>query len=213
MIFICALIPIANLAVSLAYGGACALLYIMQTLLYLPLFAKIKTPKILLLPLCTASVVLRFSAIFQSAQGALGNTRGIIIVLACVIASAFAAYNGDSAIYTATPVFFITALLAAYITAVSIGNAEFYEFSAPSYAEAVSAIICPLSSCVAFSQISSYPPIKRFKGAMCGILVCAVFLLFKSAKAELGFISVPLAATVSALEIKSIIGITAENRE
>lgn len=213
MIFICALIPIANLAVSLAHGGACSALVIVETLLLLPLFAKINLSKTIFVFACTLSVFLRACAILTEARGALGDMRALIIVIACVAASAFAAYNRNSALYACTPVFFITALIAVYITAVSFGDAEFYSPAQPSVLESASAAVCPIASCASVSFIGKYSAVNRIKGAVCGVFVCAVLLLFKSASAEFGFISVPLSACVSALEIKATAVIITRKRE
>lgn len=213
MIFLCAIIPISNLAVSLAYNGACAVPAVLLTLFLLPLLYSVKIPRIFLFPLCMASVVLRFCAVFQSACGALGNARSIIIAVLCIVAAGFAAYNGNAALRVASPLFFISALFAVYIIAVSLSESEFYNLSTPSAEEAVSVSVCTLSSCLALAGISKGQPQKRFKGAMCGVLVCAVLLLFKGARTEFVIISVPLATAVSAIEIKSVIGITAKNGE
>ncbi len=213
MIFLCALIPIANLAVSLAHGGACAVLVIIETLFLLPLFAKTSLSKPVLALACLASVFLRACAILTEAKGALGDMRALIIVIACVAVSGVAAYNENSALYACTPLFFITALLAVYITAVSFGNAEFYNPAQPSALEAASAVVCPIASCGSVSVIGKYGAVGRIKGAVLGVFVCAVFLLFKSASAEFGFISVPLSACASALEIKAVTVIISKNRE
>lgn len=213
MIFICALLPICNLAAVLAYGGSCAALSVILSFLLLPLLARLKSGSALFLPLLVFSVALRLCAVFAESLSALGWVRSLAVVLACVAAAAFAAYNGDSVFHTPTPIFFITALLALYISVVAAESTEFYSLSRPSAVETASSIVCPLSSCIAFSGLTQYPPQKRIKGGLCGVLVCAVFLLFKSASAELGFISVPLAISASAQEIKAIVGIIVKARE
>ncbi len=207
MIFICAIIPLSCVAVALSFGGATAAFSLIQVLIYLPLFAKvgnINRFRVLLIPICITSVIMRFLSIYTATNGSLGVYGSLFLVVACIALSGWAAYNGDSAMYSSIPLFFISVILALYVVAVSFSEPLREPFAAPSVLERVSALICPLSSCVAFSALAQFPPIKRYKGALVGLLVCAVFLLFQSADAEFGFISVPLAIVMSALEIKTV---------
>ena len=205
MIFICALVPIANLAVSLAFGGGCAPFSLLLTLVLLPLSKKIKPPLPLLAVLVACSVFFRSASLLCEAVGALGAVRACIIAVGSIVASGIAAYNRKSALYICTPIFFITALLAVYITAVSFGNAEFTAPQSPNTSEILAVAFCLLSSCLSVGCIGNISPSERIKGGVIGSAVCCVLLLFKSASAEFGFISVPLAVSVSAIELSAVI--------
>lgn len=206
MIFVCALIPISCVAVSLSFGGGTAAAMLIQTLVYLPLFGLIKRfgrARILLAPLGVFSAALRLCSLYVRCREPIGSFAAIVLCLLCLAAACFAAYNGASAIHSASPIFFLIALLCVYIAAVSFSEAEIKSYPVPGTIEALSAIICPISFCLAFSRISSYPPIKRLKGAVMGAAVCAVLLLFPKAQAEFGLLCVPLVCFASAFELKS----------
>ena len=207
MIFICAVIPLSCIAVALSFGGATSAFVLVQVLVYLPLFLKLdnlKKPKWLLTPICLASVVLRYFSIYTASKGSLGVFGSLFLVAFCFAVSGLAAFNGDSALFSSIPLFFVSAILAFYVAVVSFSQPLREPFDAPNAAECISAIICPLSSCLAFSSLRTFSPVKSLKGALAGLLICAVFLLFQSADAEFGFISVPLAVVMSALEIKAV---------
>lgn len=215
MIFICALIPLSCVAVALSFGGATSPFAIIQSLVFLPLFGKIGRVgkiRLLIVPICVCSVVLRLYSLYMLAHGAIGVSGGIALIVACALLSGLAAYNGSSAIHSATPLFFISAMLALYVACVSFSSPLRGQMDSPSVIEIISAAVCPLSACIAFSHISEFPPLKRFKGALIGIAVSAVFLIFQSADAEFGFIALPLTVYMSALELKAVINVIIKRR-
>ncbi|MBQ3231280.1 MAG: hypothetical protein IJB49_09735 [Clostridia bacterium] len=206
MIFVCALIPISCVAVSLSFGGNTVAAMLLQSLLYLALFGFVKRlgrARVLLAPICIISAALRFCSLFERCRDAVGEFGTAVLVLLCIAAAGFAAYNGASLIHSAPPLFFLTALLCVYIAAVSFADAEFKALPSASVFELISALVCPLSICLAFSRISSYSPEKRFVGGIMGAVVCAVLLLFPKAQAEFGLMCVPLVCFASALEFKA----------
>lgn len=206
MIFVCALIPISCLAVSLSFGGGTAAAMLLQTMLYLPLFGFVNRfgrARVLLVPICVISCALQLCSLYVRCLETVSPLGAFILCLLCLAAACIAAYNGASAIHSASPIFFLIALLCVYIVAVSFSDAEFKSLPEPGTIEAISSIFCPISLCLAFSRISSYPPVKRLKGGVMGAAVCAVLLLFPKAQAEFGLLCVPLVCFAVALELKA----------
>ncbi|MBO5914313.1 MAG: hypothetical protein J6Q72_03105, partial [Clostridia bacterium] len=64
---------------------------------------------------------------------------------------------------------------------------------------------CLLSSCLSVGCVGDISRADRIKGGVIGSAVCCVLLLFKSASAEFGFISMPLAISASAIELTAVI--------
>ena len=205
MIFVCALVPVASLAVSLAFGGGFAPFVLLISLLLLPLLRGIRLPIPITVALVSLSLFFRALSIANEAVGALGFAKSVIIAAAVLVASGISAHNRNSAKYISTPIFFITALLAVYIVAVSFGGGEADTLTRPSGLEAVSASLCAVSYCLSVGELGEISGTERIKGAVIGTAVCCVLLLFKSASAEFGFISVPLACAASAVELSAVI--------
>lgn len=206
MIFVCAIIVIANVAVSLSFGGGTSPFVLLETVILLPILAKTTIPRFLkyvCVLLLAASPVMRFCALFVLSKGALGDIGSVILALICVTLSGFAAFNKNCAYYSAVPIFFITVSLAFYVVCISFNQLLREPFDAPHLIECISASICPIASCLAVSKLISCTAKKAYIGAIIGVAVCSVFLIFQSAGAEFGFISVMLSLSVSALEIKS----------
>lgn len=206
MIFVCALTIIANVAVSLSFGGGTSPLVLLETLILLPLCVKISVPRFLKYTcalLLAASPVMRFCALFVLSKGALGDMGSVILAVICVALSGFAAFNKNCADYSPVPIFFITVLLAFYVACVSFNQPLREQFDSPHLIECISASICPIASCLAVSELISCTSKRAYIGAVTGVAVCSVFLIFQSAGAEFGFISVMLSLSASALEIKA----------
>lgn len=206
MTFVCALIPISCLAVALSFGGGTVAAMLLQTLFYLPLFGFVKRfgrARVLLAPLCVISCALQLCSLYVRCLETVSPFGAVVLCLLCLAAACAAAYNGASAIHSASPIFFLIVLLCIYISVVSFSEAEFKSLPQPGTIEALAAIFCPISLCLAFSRISSFSPIKRLKGAVMGAAVCAVLLLFPKAQAEFGLLCVPLVCFASAIELKS----------
>lgn len=206
MIFVCALIIVANVSVSLSFGGGTSPFVLLETLILLPVFAKIPTSRVLRyisVPLLAASPIARFCALFVLSKGVLGDFGSIILVIMCISLCGIAAYKRNCAVYSAVPIFFITVLLALYVVCVSFAQPLREPFDAPHPIECIAAAVCPFSSCAAVSKLFSCTAEKAYIGAVSGVAVSSVFLIFQSAGAEFGFISVMLSLSVSALEIKA----------
>ncbi len=216
MTFIYALIPLSCLFTVLSFGGATSGIVLFQILVYILLFEKIKrftSLRMLPIPICTASVIMRFFALYTLAHPSLGVWRGIALAIAVFALSCWAAHNRDSAIYSAAPVFFMSVMIAVYVIAVSFSDPLRGGFELPSVAESISAVVCPVSSCLAVCDQTSFCPLKRQKGTVAGVAVCCVFLLFVSANAEFEFMTVPLTAVISALEIKAVSSVILKREE
>jgi CDP-diglyceride synthetase len=132
---------------------------------------------------------------------ALGDFRGGIFVAVCLAVAVVAVRENESAFYAAVPIFFITVFMAVYVTFISIGRPPEDAFNEPSVLEIIASIICAVGSCSAFSFFADSDAKPRFRYAVVGILVGSVFLLFPSAKAELGFVCVPLSIVMSSIEL------------
>lgn len=206
MIFMCALIPISCVAVSLSYGGASAPFALVLPLIFLPLFSLMKDfgkARFFLSSVCRLSAALRFLSLFMRSKEALGDIGAFIFIVVCVVVSCIAAYKENTAFYSAVPIFFITLIMAIYVCFVSFGRPPSEPFSNPSFFERLAAIVCPFGICCAVSHLTVGEPKKRFSSCVLGVAVASVFLIFPVAKAELGFICVPLAILMSAIELKA----------
>lgn len=215
MIFAFALIPIANVAVSLSYGGGSSPIGVILTVLLLPIFLNSRgknISKYIAVPILVSSIALRFCGLVTLSKGALGIVLSIVLAVACIIISTVSAVNGKSVIYSFVPIFFITVLLAFYIVFVSIGKPLRESFNNANLYEYIASLICPISSAISFSRIFNCPPQKGFFGILVGVLIGSVFLIFESAGAEFGFVSVLLSVCVSALEIKACDYIISERK-
>ncbi len=204
MIFVCALIPISCVAVSLSFGGMSAPISLILPLLLLPLSSKAKSVKrahFLLATVAVFSALFRFASLFMRSREALGDFRGVVFVAVCFVVAVITARDSDRAFYSAVPIFFITVFIAIYVTFVSIGRPIEDAFNEPSTLEIIASVVCAVGSCAAFSYFSQSLVKQRFRYAVAGVLIGSAFLLFPSAKAELGFVCVPLSIVMSAIEL------------
>lgn len=206
MLFVCAVTVIASASAALCFGGATCFAVSAQTLVLLPLLARSGLNagiKKLLVPLWILSPIMRFTAVATVSKSALGEWGALTAVLLCIAVVGFAVNNRTCVRLAATPLFFVSAILAVYVGAVSFTGDMRSSFPLPDASELLSAAVCPLSICSAVIMLGKCNAAGCIKGAALGVLVTAPFILFESAGAEFGFICVPLAVAASAIELKA----------
>jgi hypothetical protein len=206
MIAFCALLPLASTFVSLSYGGATTPFVLLQTIAFLPLIKDVGgTAARILTPLLLLSSFLRFASLVTVSKGALGSFGATVLAVICFGISCITAIKNDTVFRFAPPLFFVSAIFAAFVTVVSFSTSLRAPFSDASVIEKASSFVCPISSCVAFLRLADIPPLKRFYASTVGVALCAVFIIFDAAGAEFAFLSVPLAVLASSAEIKAVL--------
>ena len=202
----CALLPLATVFVSFSFGGATTPFVLLQIALLLPLVNRCgERTCFVLTPLLLLSVAMRLASLITVSKGALSLGGAVVLALICLAVSCGAAVRSDAAILLATPLLFVSIALAIFVTAVSFSGNLRTELGEASAFEVVSAFVCPISACIAFSSVANLRRIKRFCALTGGILICAVFIVFEAAGAEFAFLSVPLAVLASSVEIKALL--------
>ena len=202
----CALLPLASTFVSLSYGGATTPFVLLQILVLLPLIKFVgRQAALALTPLLFLSVIMRLASLVTVSMGALTLFGAVVFAIICLAISCVTAVRSDTAFRLATPLFFVAALFAVFVTVISFSSALREPFADPSAAETIASFVCPVSSCVAFACFAKTGRFNRFCASVVGVMLCAVFIIFDSAGAEFAFLSVPLAVLVSSVEIKAMI--------
>lgn len=215
MIAFCALLPLASIFVSLSFGGAMTPFALLESIAILPLFKTVKRTVVrALTPLLLISVVLRFWSLVYVSKDALTTSGAITFAMICFAVSCVMAAMKSAAFRFATPLLFVTLIFAVFVTAISFSTALRGPFDDLLAVEALSALVCPVSSCIAFSHFGRLDSVKRFYASTAGTVLCAVFILFDAKDGEFAFLSVPLVILVSSVEIKAVIrGIKDRTRE